>query len=144
MDDTHINQMRAFNRFYTALIGVLNKKYLNDKYSLPELRVLHAINFQDGATASELITALNIDKSYLSRIILQFEKKKLITKKTSVQDGRVSHLHLTALGKKEFAIQDAAANNQVKQLLTQLSPEDCDRLIACMAEIKTILSKPHP
>jgi len=142
MKNIHIEEMRAFNRFYTVVIGVLNKKFLNTKYTLPELRVLQAIRFQDGITASELILILHIDKSYLSRIILQFEKRKLVTKKVSPNDGRSYHLHLTALGNKEFEVHDAITHNQVKQLLTQLTDKECETLIGCMGKIKTILSKP--
>lgn len=134
--------MRAFNRFYTALIGVLNKKFLNGKYSLPELRVLQAIHLQEGITASEIIVLLNMDKSYLSRIIVRFEKKRFISKKTVPEDGRSYHLCLTASGKKEFIKQDAATHNQVKEILSQLSDNDCKTLIASMVRIKEILSKP--
>ena len=133
--------MRAFNRFYTSVIGVLNRKFLNGKYSLPELRVLQAIHFQDGITASEINSTLNIDKSYLSRIIIQFEKRKLVSKKSSAADGRSFHLHLTALGNREFETQDAASNNQVKKILSQLTEEDRKNMIKCMAKIKSILSK---
>jgi DNA-binding MarR family transcriptional regulator len=142
MTNNHIAAMRSFNRFYTVLIGVLNKKFLNTRYSLPELRVLQAIHFLDGITASEIIAVLHIDKSYLSRIILQFEKRKLIVKKNSPNDGRAFHLHLTAAGKKEFEIHDAVTHNQVQQILSQLSGKDCEKLIHCMGQIKEILSKP--
>ncbi|MFT3932909.1 MAG: MarR family winged helix-turn-helix transcriptional regulator [Chitinophagaceae bacterium] len=142
MDITLINEMRSFNRFYTAVIGVLNKKFLNSKYSLPESRVLQTINLQSGITASEIIVQLNMDKSYLSRIILQFERKKLLVKKTSDKDGRVVHLYLTAYGKKEFAVQDKASHNQVKQLLERLQPKEQQKLIGCMQQIKDILSGP--
>jgi len=138
----HISEMRVFNRYYTSVIGILNKNFLNSKFTLPEIRVLQAMRFQEGITASEIIALLNIDKSYLSRIILRLEKKKLVSKKVSPQDGRSSRLYLTGEGKREFEIVDAATHNQVKQILSQLSEKDCKKLIACMAQIKKILSKP--
>ena len=140
MDDIYINEVRAFNRYYTDVIGVLNKKFLNGKYSLPELRVLQTVHGKDGITASEITGLLNIDKSYLSRIILQFEKKKLINKKVSPDDGRSYQLYLTNEGKKAFAVHNVAAHNQVKQMLSPLTAEECDRLIGCMKQIKKILS----
>src|ERR1043165_2603314 len=102
MEKDYINEIRAFNRFYTAFLGVLNKHFLSSKYSLPELRVLQAVRMKEGITVSEIINFLNIDKSYLSRIILMFEKQKWIAKKVSPGDGRVFNLYTTALGKKEF------------------------------------------
>lgn len=140
MDDIYINEVRAFNRYYTDVIGVLNKKFLNGKYSLPELRVLQAIAVREGISASEITGQLNMDKSYLSRIILQFEKKKLITKKASPEDGRAYQLYLTPEGKKAFVLHDAASHNQVKQMLSQLNTGECDQLIGCMKQIKEILS----
>jgi DNA-binding MarR family transcriptional regulator len=138
----HISEMRAFNRYYTSVIGILNKNFLNSKFTLTEIRVLQAMRFREGITASEIIAVLNIDKSYLSRIILRLEKKKLISKKVSPEDGRSSSLYLTGAGEQEFEIVDAATHNQVKQILSQLSEKDCKNLIACMTQIKKILSKP--
>ena len=142
MEENQINEMRAFNRFYTALIGVLNKRFLNSKYSIPELRVLQAIRFQEGITATEIIKNLNIRKSYLSRIILRLKKNKLISEESSPDDGRVVHLHVTSPGMKEYEAQDVVAHKQIKEILSQLSEKDCKNLIAAMLQIKEILSKP--
>ncbi len=141
MKNSQIDDMRAFNRFYTSVIGVLNKKFLDGNYSLPELRVLQAIHFQDGLTPSEIISTLNIDKSYLSRILRMFEKRKLVLKKASPNDGRSVHLHLTARGKKEFEKHDAVTHQQVKGILSQLTEKDRERLIDCMMQIRSILAK---
>jgi len=141
MENDYINEIRAFNRFYTAFLGVLNKHFLSSKYSLPELRVLQAVRMKEGITASEIITILNIDKSYLSRIILMFEKQKWITKKVSPGDGRVFNLYTTALGKKEFDKMDDLQINEVRQMLADLTGEERETLVICMAKIKELLSK---
>ena len=144
MEKDYINEIRAFNRFYTAFLGVLNKHFLSSKYSLPELRVLQAVRMKEGITASEIITILNIDKSYLSRIILMFEKQKWITKKVSPSDGRVFNLYTTALGKKEFDKMDDLQINEVKQMLANLTGGERDELIISMTKIKELLSKKAP
>lgn len=131
--------MRAFNRFYTSLVGVLGRKFLNGKFSLPELRVLHAIAYAPGITANEVVTLLRIDKSYLSKIIIRFEKRKFLTKKISSSDGRAYHLRLTALGKKEFGVYDRLSDAYVKQILGQVSAKDCETLVECMRRIMGIL-----
>lgn len=99
MNDQYVHDIRAFNRFYTNVIGLLDQYILNSKYSLPEVRILYELYHTEGLTASEIITSLNIDKGYLSRLIRQFEKKKLVSKKSSAKDGRFSHLYLTAAGR---------------------------------------------
>jgi len=67
---------------------------------------MHAIHAAPGITANEIVPLLRIDKSYLSKIIIRFEKRKLLTKKVSSSDGRAYHLALTAVEKKEFDVYD--------------------------------------
>lgn len=139
MKDSYVSEMRAFNRFYTSLVGVLSRKFLNGKFSLPELRVLHAIASAPGITAGEIVPLLRIDKSYLSKIIIRFEKRKFLTKKVSADDGRAYRLALTALGRREFAVYDRLSDAYVRQILTQLEDRDCEELVECMRKITAIL-----
>ena len=141
MKESHVTEMRAFNRFYTSLAGVLSRKFLNGKFSLPELRVLHAIASAPGITANEIVPLLRIDKSYLSKIIIRFEKRKFLTKKVSSSDGRAYHLSLTALGRKEFGVYDRLSDDYVKQILGQISERDCEVLVDCMRKITGILGE---
>jgi len=140
MTQRHINEVRAFNRFYTVFIGVLNRSYLNTRYSLPESRVLHATYSRPGLTPSEIIGMLNIDKSYLSRILINLEKRKLLTRKQAAGDKRAVNLYLTALGNREFEKIDTAANQLVKKLMASLNDKDCDTVVKSMMQIREILS----
>ena len=142
MKESQIAEVRAFNRFYTSLVGVLSRKFLNGKLSLPEIRVLHAIwtaRSAEGITANEIVPLLNIDKSYLSKIIIRFEKRKYLTKKVSSSDGRVYHLRLTPVGRKEFEVYDRMSDAYVRQILAQLPEADCEVLVECMRKIGGIL-----
>jgi DNA-binding MarR family transcriptional regulator len=141
MKDSTVAEMRAFNRFYTALVGVLNRKFLNGKLSLPETRVLHAIHTAEGITANDIVPLLHIDKSYLSKILIRFGKMKFVTKKVSSTDGRAYQLYLTPAGKKEFALYDRMSDEFVKQMLVQLPEKDCEELINCMRRITGILQQ---
>ena len=141
MKESHISQMRAFNRYYTALVGVLNRKFLAGKLTLPETRVLHAIHHQEGITAGEMVPMLHIDKSYLSKILIRFEKKKFLTKKVSATDARSYELRLTAAGRKEFEAYVRMSDAFVQQLLVQLPEKDCEEMIRCMRRITEILRR---
>lgn len=64
-----IAQIRSFNRFYTNVLGLLNRHILDSGYSLTEIRVLLEISKVRHCTANTLVTQLKIDRSYMSRII---------------------------------------------------------------------------
>jgi DNA-binding MarR family transcriptional regulator len=139
MHQKHIDEVRAFNRFYTDVIGLVDRYILNSSYTLPEVRILYELYHHENITASDIISFFTIDKGYLSRILFQFEKKKLISKKRSVEDGRSVYIFLTAKGKKEFEVLNQASHNQIRDLLGMLSPKDCDNLLEHMSAITKIL-----
>jgi DNA-binding MarR family transcriptional regulator len=140
MNDKSIKEFRAFNRFYTSVIGLLEGHFLDSKYTLAEVRIMYEIYYGKDPTASDLIRTLSIDKGYLSRIIRQFEKKKFIKRERSSEDSRVIFLSLTTEGKREFLLLDKAQDDQVRSILNGISGKDLARLLASMAEIKKILT----
>ncbi|HXL56601.1 MAG TPA: helix-turn-helix domain-containing protein, partial [Chitinophagaceae bacterium] len=93
-----IGEIRAFNRFYTNIIGVLVNHILNTDYSLTEARILFEIYNNDNCTARTIKNIIKIDEGYLSRIIDKLVKQKLIKKQQSKLDGRVYILILTSFG----------------------------------------------
>jgi len=135
----HIKAIRAFNRFYTDVIGLADQHILHSQYSLPEVRILYEMYYNNAATANQIIGLINIDKGYLSRILLKFEKQKLISKKRSVQDARSVRLTLTAKGRSQFEKLDLSANNQIRQILSNVSTKGHGELVHHMNAIKKIL-----
>jgi DNA-binding MarR family transcriptional regulator len=140
MSQTSIAEIRSFNRFYTRIIGLLDRYVLNSNFTLPEVRVLYELYHHKPMLSQEIIALIDIDKGYLSRLLLQFEKKKLIVKKRSTDDGRSIYISLTAKGKKEFEQLNQVSEEQIKQILAPLSPQDHQSLVYHMSKIKEILS----
>jgi DNA-binding MarR family transcriptional regulator len=140
MNNKPIEEFRSFNRFYTAVIGLLDNHILNSNYTLVEARIMYELYHGKNQTASDLIHALSIDKGYLSRVLRQFEKRKFINRQRSAEDTRVIFLNLTAEGKKEFQQLDKASNDQVKSILKEIPEKDLAVLLGSMAEIKRILT----
>jgi DNA-binding MarR family transcriptional regulator/GNAT superfamily N-acetyltransferase len=145
---TAVNQQRTgavrrFNRFYTRQIGVLRKTYLDSPYSLGEMRVLYEIaqgsKLGQGVTASDIAKALDLDAGYLSRVLRNFEKRGLITRKASPEDARQSHLTLTARGAKTFAPAEERSQRDVAAMLGRLGDNEQARLIAAMQTIENLL-----
>ncbi len=134
-----IGKMRSFNRFYTNLLGLLDKTLLKSDYSLTEVRIMFELNRLLTTTASELVKLLNLDPAYLSRILSGFEEKNLIDKQRSNEDMRKQLLSLTSNGQQVISELQEKANEQIKKLLSNIKEEDQDRLVAGMKTIESIL-----
>ena len=138
-----IAAVRRFNRFYTRQIGVLRKTYLGSSYSLAEMRVLYEIAQADRRgerlTAGDIGRALDLDAGYLSRVLRNFEKAGLITRKTSLKDARQSYLALTARGVRTFAPFERRSQQHASAMLGKLKPAEQTRLVAAMGAIETLL-----
>ncbi|HEY4289535.1 MAG TPA: MarR family winged helix-turn-helix transcriptional regulator [Puia sp.] len=141
MQQATITGIRAFNRYYTGILGLLDRHILNSDYSLPEARILYELNQREGVQASGIIGSLGIDKGYLSRILDQFATKKLIVRKRSQADGRLMHIYLTEKGRAEFEKLNKASDEQLKSLLNGLSATDAEELNRHMTAITHILLK---
>jgi DNA-binding MarR family transcriptional regulator/N-acetylglutamate synthase-like GNAT family acetyltransferase len=134
--------VRRFNRFYTRQIGVLRKTYLDSPYSLGEMRVLYEIAHADRPTASDVGRALDLDAGYLSRLLRNFEKRGLISRKTSANDARQSHLALTPRGRKLFAPMEERSQQQAGAMLDTLDTAQQEKIVAAMHAIETLLASP--
>ena len=139
MRRTIIEEIRAFNRWYTGVIGLLDEGVLESSFSLPEARILYELYHRDGIQAGVITVLLGIDKGYLSRILDQFGKKALIVRKRSSEDGRVQHISLTAKGRSAFEVLNRASIAQVEGMLAPLPAADKEKLVHHMNEIKRII-----
>jgi DNA-binding MarR family transcriptional regulator len=139
MNKDLVAEIRSFNRFYTQIIGLLDRHILSSEFSLPEVRVMYEINHSPGITASEIIENLALDKGYLSRILKKLEKHKLIKKTISSEDKRAINLFLSKHGQIEYNRLDTASSNQIRDILDGYSQNDIEVMVTKMNEIKMIL-----
>ena len=96
--DGQIAAVRAFNRFYTRKLGVLDQHLMKSPFSLSEARVLYELAHREELAAKEIGTELGLDAGYLSRIVQKFDEDGLITRKPLARDRRQFQLSLTAQG----------------------------------------------
>jgi len=75
-----VTAVRAFNRFYTNVIGLLHGMYLDMPYSLTEARLLFEMARQDVTPVTGLRQRMDIDAGYLSRVLARFEADGLVTR----------------------------------------------------------------
>jgi DNA-binding MarR family transcriptional regulator/GNAT superfamily N-acetyltransferase len=138
-DDSQISAVRAFNRFYTSKLGVLDQQLLKSPFSLSEARVLYELANRDNPAAKEIGIELGLDPGYLSRILQKFEDDGLITRKPLASDRRQYRLGLTARGRQAFAKLDRSSHDEVADMLAALPRGEQKRLIAAMATIERLL-----
>jgi len=135
-----VDTVRQFNRFYTNRIGLLDDKALFLGLSLAEARVLFEIAHTSNATAKVISGQLNLDAGYLSRILRNFEKRKLIARRPDPGDRRRVTLKLLVAGKELFARLNAQSAQSVENLIEPLSAHEREALAQSMRRVTGLLS----
>ncbi len=135
-----VGAVRAFNRLYTNVIGVLRGGYLGTPYSLTEARLLFELGQRDSTEVSALRRRLDIDAGYLSRILSRFEADQLVTRTKSGADARRQVIALTPPGRELQQRLDSRAAEQIGALLASLSEDAQRRLVTSVRELTQVLS----
>ena len=137
-----IAAVRAFNRFYTRKLGVLDQQLLKSPFSLSEARVLYELAHREDVAAKQIGIELGLDPGYLSRIIQKFCDDGLITRIPLPSDRRQYRLGLTAKGRQAFAKLERSSQDDVAAMLAALPDGNVQRLIGAMALIEQLLGSP--
>jgi DNA-binding MarR family transcriptional regulator/GNAT superfamily N-acetyltransferase len=138
-----IDAVRSFNRFYTRQIGVLEEGLLDSPFSLTQARVLFELAQSRESTAKQIGERLGLDAGYLSRILKDFTKRKLLTRERSREDSRHIALTLTPQGRRAFRTIDRRSHRSVAQMLSGLRSSDRQRLLASLDHVRGTLA-PEP
>ncbi|MET8989853.1 helix-turn-helix domain-containing GNAT family N-acetyltransferase [Nonomuraea wenchangensis] len=144
LTEARVSEVRAFNRFYTQLIGVLRAGMLDSPYSLTEGRVLFELAHAEPMETGELRALLDLDAGYLSRILTRFDAEGLIRRERSAADARKQVVRLTDKGSATYADLDRRSAEQIERLLSGLPEADQGRLVGGMATIRSLLSAGEP
>jgi DNA-binding MarR family transcriptional regulator/N-acetylglutamate synthase-like GNAT family acetyltransferase len=138
-----VEQVRSFNRFYTAVVGLLRDGLLRTSYSLTEARVIFELAQRAATEVVDLRRSLDLDAGYLSRILARFETDGVVVKQRSASDGRRHVIRLTAQGRKTFKMLDRRSSEEIRTMLSALADEEQRRLIGAMGAIQGILQEPR-
>lgn len=141
VDPAQVHTLRAFNRFYTQRIGVLDP-YLGSAFSLTEVRVLYELAHHGSATASELARRLLLDAGYLSRIVTRFAAQGWIARTPSPTDARQHLLTLSEAGRAAFEPLQQRSREEAAALLAPLPPPARADLIDALQQVRRLLEAP--
>jgi DNA-binding MarR family transcriptional regulator/N-acetylglutamate synthase-like GNAT family acetyltransferase len=135
--------LRAFNRFYTNVIGVLGEGLLRTSHTLTEARVIYELGQVAAADVADLRRALDLDRGYLSRILGRFEDAGLVARSRSDSDRRRQVIRLTDRGRAAYDTLDRRSADDAEALLAALDEGGQRRLIAAMTTIAGLLGDAH-
>ncbi len=143
--EERVAAVRAFNRFWTGVIRVLNAGLLDTPYSLTEARVVYELAQADTVDLLDLRRRLGLDPSYLSRILGRFKADGMLEARTSSSDARRQVLQLTKRGRGAFDMLDERSAHENRTLLSRLTDEEQQRLLEAMTTIRGIIERaPEP
>lgn len=147
MSDSHITDVRAFNRFYTRQLGLLNEHIARSNFSLAEGRVLYEIAQRGYTTGRDLAAALKVDPAYVSRILLKLLGEGLAASSPTIGDKRSATIALTKDGDAAVEDLDELNSEAVAAVLAPLDPTELPALVDAMKTIQRIMgddSEPEP
>jgi DNA-binding MarR family transcriptional regulator/predicted GNAT family acetyltransferase len=137
--DDQISAVRAFNRFYTRKLGIIEPKLLDSPWTLQEARIIYEIAERPGCTATDLVCALGLDAGFLSRTLQALQRRQIIARKPSKSDRRVTELALTAKGRAAFAELVSRSQNAVAAVLGELDHAGRAAVVSAMTTIEHTL-----
>ena len=136
-----IAQVRAFNRFYTRVIGLLGEGMHESPFNLAEARIVYELGKRGTATAaSELARDLDMDPGQLSRLVRRLDKLDLLSITPNRSDRRINDMALTPRGEAVFQGFDGASNAAVDGLLRPLDAFRRRDLVGAMRRIQGVLA----
>ena len=121
-NERFLHGMRAFSRLYARRMGVFHSRALGMDYSLPEARTLQEIGRAPGQwVANQLAQYLDMDRSYMTRILNALEKRGVLRRKASEEDARKKLLFLTPAGKRDAEEIERRSDEQMEAQFGALS-----------------------
>jgi DNA-binding MarR family transcriptional regulator/predicted GNAT family N-acyltransferase len=140
--ESQIAAIRGFSRFYTSKLGIIEPKLLDSPWTLQEARIIYEVARHPGCTATNLVRNLGLDAGFLSRTLQALQRRQVVMRKPSKQDGRASELTLTAKGRAAFAELDSRSRDEVAALLGKLDDGERAAVVHAMTAIEQALEPP--
>src|SRR5690242_4968609 len=138
--EDRVAAVRAFNRFYTARIGVLRDGLLRTPHSLTEARVLYELGQRQVTEVADLRREMDIDAGFLSRLLGRLQRNGLVARERSEGEARRQRVRLTDEGRAAFAELDRRSTDEVGAVLDGLSEDDQRRLVGAIDAVREVLA----
>lgn len=141
MEQKSMDSIRAFNRYYTKILGIMNRCYLGSEFGFPEVRIIQNLYLYPNQTAKSISCHLNMDKGMLSRMLNNLRKKGYLQQENDKDDARARIINLTQKGIEAFHKLNEAATASVNEMLGHLSDTEIQELIQHMNSIYQLIEQ---
>ncbi|HAU22674.1 MAG TPA: MarR family transcriptional regulator [Erythrobacter sp.] len=138
-----VPQIRAFNRDFSQLMGLLDPHYMGSEMTVLEARVLYEIRENSPALARDIAAELNLDPGYLSRIVARLEKREWIQRGKG-KDARQRPLALTKLGERKFRDLDEVTAAATARMIGRYGEDGARRIGALLSQAGELLFDKSP
>lgn len=138
---SQIADVRAFSRFYTRWIGLLEEQFNQSRFTLTESRVLQEISLRGHTTLAEIARTLGMDPGYASRLMRKLLSEDLVALTPNPKDGRSNSVALTRDGDAAYTHLDAVSHAAVGDLLKPLDETQRQALVGAMRTIRSLLGE---
>ncbi|MBM0169971.1 bifunctional helix-turn-helix transcriptional regulator/GNAT family N-acetyltransferase [Altererythrobacter sp. C41] len=136
--DRVVQRLRAFNRDFSQLMGLLESRYMGSDLSVVEARVLYEIVQREPVLARDIARPLRLDPGYLSRIVARLLRRGFVERGRG-EDARERPLSLTAAGRTAYAELDRTTAAQTARMIAPLGEDGARRLGALLGEAGMLL-----
>jgi DNA-binding MarR family transcriptional regulator/GNAT superfamily N-acetyltransferase len=144
MEEKLVAELRAFNRFYTRVLGLLDEHIVDSPFSLAEARVLYEISTLGHTTAADLSRSLGLDPGYLSRMLRRLVGAEYIIVTPGVTDRRQNSMALSDDGDIAVANLGERSDASVGALVETLDENQQHTLLRAARDIRRILGDSLP
>ena len=144
MEEKLVAELRAFNRFYTRILGLLDEHIVDSPFSLAEARVLYEISTLGHTTAADLSRSLGLDPGYLSRMLRRLVAAEYIIVTPGVTDRRQNNMALSDDGDIAVASLSARSDATVGALIETLDENQRSTLLRAARDLRRVLGDSLP
>lgn len=137
-----VDRVRAFNRTWTEVLGLLERNLLDTPHSLTEARVLFELGRAPaGMDRLALRDRLGIDQSFLGRVLTRLQRAGLVAVERDRSDRRRHRLRLTVDGRAAQRNLDRRSTRQIEAMLRGLSADERRNVTESMGVLRAVVRR---
>ena len=135
-----VDQIRRFERFYEKRLRKALRTAAIEDFTAADIRVLSELGWSNaGRNGAWLSDRLDLDPSYLRRVLKKLEAYDLVVSRSSARDARRVDWELTRHGRRFADDIETEYRDRVSRALLDVFPDAEVRLLDAMSVIMEIL-----